>query len=283
MEFSHYPVLYKEILNLIIKFQPKNILDCTFGLGGHTQLILQNTNANVTAIDCDINTVHWVEKLQNTYPNRLTFINKKFSQAIEDLKQNHLKFDWIIGDFGVSSMQLDDPTRGFSFRHNSPLKMDMDHNSNDRCYWLVNESNINILANVIKKYGQERNYYNIAKHIINNRPINTTYDLKKIIEEKIYDKNFINKTLARVFQAIRIYTNNELEEINILLNNIESIGHKDTKFCWIYFHSLEGDCVHNWYKKYKKLYKKSMEIIKPSKKELEENNRSRSAIMMIVI
>lgn len=280
MEFTHYPVLYREILSYIKQFQPLNILDCTFGLGGHTQLILQETNANVTAIDCDPNIIPWVHKLQEKFPNRLKFINKKFSQAIEDLINNNEKFQWILGDFGVSTMQIENSKRGFSFSREGPLNMAMDDNNKD-CLWLVNEAPVGFLANVIKNLGEERNYYNIAKNIVNHRPMTTTIDLRKAIEEKIYDKKFTNKTLARVFQAIRIYTNKELEEMTILLDSIEKIKGKSWGCSWIYFHSLEGDVVHKWYNNYHKHQQKI--IIKPSEEEIQENNPSRSAILMMVI
>jgi 16S rRNA (cytosine1402-N4)-methyltransferase len=282
MEFTHYPVLYQEILDIIIQQQPLSVLDCTFGLGGHSQLILQNTRAIITAIDGDINVMPWVENLQKLYPNRLKFINSKFSKAIELLKSNNEKFDFILGDFGLSSMQIDNPIRGFSFSKKGPLRMDIDNQSYEKCQWLVNNSPINILANTIKNYGQERNYYLIAKNIVNNRPIQDTYHLRTIIQQKVYDKNSLNKTLARVFQAIRIYTNDELNEIQQLLNNIEYISHNTTKFCWIYFHSLEGNQVHNWYKIYKKKTFRNMKLIVPSHKEIKENHRSRSAIMMVI-
>jgi 16S rRNA (cytosine1402-N4)-methyltransferase len=278
--YNHYPVLHREILGIIKRYKPSVILDCTFGLGGHTGLILANTNAQVIAIDCDPDVQPWVEKLQQQYPHRLTFINKKFSAAVDQLMEQQIKFDWIIGDFGLSSMQIDNEKRGFSFTYDGPLTMDMDQKSAHRCQQLINEGSVKQLSNVIEKYGQEKNFYHIAKNIIDHRPIYTTGHLREAIAEMVYDRHLLNKTLSRVFQAIRIYTNNELEEIHSLLKNIHQISHPSTGFCWIYFHSLEGDQVHQWEKSYK--IQHTSQLVLPSQEELTENSRSRSAKMLVV-
>jgi 16S rRNA (cytosine1402-N4)-methyltransferase len=278
--YIHYPVLHGPLIKIINKYKPSLILDCTFGLGGHTQLILENTEAQVVAIDCDPQVIPWVKNLQEKFPNRLRFINKKFSEAMVQLVEENNKFDWVIADFGLSSMQIDDKERGFSFTHRGPLAMDMDQKSRDRCQWLVNESSVKQLSQVIQDYGQEKNFYNIVKNIIAHRPIYDTMDLRYAIEEKIYDRQYTNKTLSRVFQAIRIYTNQELEEIKILLDGMKHITTENTGFCLIYFHSLEGDVVHQWQKKHKKNYNHN--IVIPSDEELEENSRSRSAKMVVI-
>jgi 16S rRNA (cytosine1402-N4)-methyltransferase len=276
--FTHYPIFHREIINIIKHYQPSTIIDFTFGLGGHSKLILENTHCNLIAVDCDEKVLPWVEKLKNQYPQRFTFIHKKFSQALDQLVEENVKADWFIGDFGLSSMQIDDASRGFSFSQKGPLNMAMDNESHDRCRYLINESSITELADIIKKYGQERNYYNIAKNIIRNRPIENTHQLRKAIESQVFDKNFLNKSLARVFQAVRIYTNNELEEINYLLKNIHKITN-NPGFCWIYFHSLEGDEVHQWAQQFKNQPK---ELLEPSDEELSENSRSRSAKMLVI-
>jgi 16S rRNA (cytosine1402-N4)-methyltransferase len=278
--YSHYPVLHKEILGIIKRYKPSLILDCTFGLGGHSSLILANTNAQIIAIDCDPQVIPWVEKLQQQYPGRLIFINKKFSEAIDQLMEEKVKFDWVVGDFGLSSMQIDNEQRGFSFTYDGPLAMDMDQKSSHRCQQLINYGSVKQLSQVIEKYGQEKNYYHIVKNIIAHRPIHTTGQLRQAIAEKVYDKHFLNKTLSRVFQAIRIYTNNEMEEIHYLLKNINKITHDASGFCWIYFHSLEGDQVHQWEKGYGRRH--AAQLVVPSQEELDENTRSRSAKMLVV-
>jgi 16S rRNA (cytosine1402-N4)-methyltransferase len=260
-------------------------LDCTFGLGGHSTSILRNSNSHLTAIDCDPSTIYWAQEVQEEFGDRFQFINKKFTAAVDYLIPNceKEKFDFVLCDFGLSSLQIDNKDRGFSYSQEAPLSMSMCGNTMDRCQYIINKSDINELANIIRKYGEENAYYKIAKEIIANRPIHSTGELRRIIERASYGPEYLKiKTVARVFQAIRIYTNQELQEIETLLNNMDKICHKNTLFILIYFHSLEGKEVFNFLRKWKKTHQVESIFLTASSSEVMRNNRARSARMLVI-
>ncbi|WP_343183694.1 16S rRNA (cytosine(1402)-N(4))-methyltransferase RsmH [Buchnera aphidicola] len=302
----HIPVLLKEsIKSLNIK---KNgiYIDATFGSGGHSKEILKKIGKNGTlyAIDRDPESIKIAKNIKDS---RFHIIQGLFSNIFKYCKKFKIlkKINGIIVDLGMSSIQLNNKKRGFSFKKNGPLDMRMNQKEGiSASQWLIN-SNQQKISHILKKYGEERYAKQIAYNIVKNNkknPIINTYQLSKIILHSTpYQKK---NSSRRSFQAIRIYLNNELNELKKFLNNIINILAPNGKLCIISFHSLEDRIVKqfmfknsrkipnlpisipltekelikiNIKKNILKIYKK----IFPSKKEILYNSRSRSAILRI--
>lgn len=254
LNLPHFPVLIREVLNLLIKPNnetqiPKVIVDCTFGAGGYSSLILQHTNHKVIAIDRDNNVSNFATSLQQQYPNRFTFYNEPFSDIKNVLTQEDVdKVDAIIADLGMSTMQISDSTRGFSFKHDGPLLMQMGKNTISALNF-VNNAKENILASVLLEYGEEIKAHKITKAIVQARvkhKITTTLQLKQIINQVVKPTGKTDSA-TKSFQAIRIYVNDELNEIIKLLNNAVKLLNVDGKIIVISFHSLEDRIVKNFF------------------------------------
>lgn len=298
---NHFPVMISEVIS-ILKISPGNTyIDCTFGRGGHTSKIL-SMGGNVIGIDRDLSSIEYGKTFFKEYieSGKLILIHEKFSnlsKILKDLDINNV--DAILADFGMSSPQIDDSFNGFSYMNCGPLKMQMGINDVS-AYNVVNEFSEEEIANIIYLYGEERYSRKIAKKITEQRkisPIESTFQLKDIIMSVIKGQ-FQIKSVARVFQAIRIYVNDELEEIKKFLTISESILKPNGILCAITFHSIEDRIVKRFLlngveslkddeltfkKKYyenagKSLFTKCKKIF-PSNEELTLNSRSRSAIL----
>lgn len=227
-------------------------VDCTLGGGGHTELILSsNPDAFVYAFDKDPDAIAYASKRLEKYNGRFKIINSDFKNlrtklALEKVK----KIDGIIMDLGVSAYQFAAAERGFSFQHNAALDMRMDKTSLLTAKTFLNEADSTEIANVIKEYGEEKHAKKIAKAICaftKTKELNTTFELAEIIDSVTPGLKAV-KTKARVFQAIRIYVNGELEALKLALAdavNILSIG---GKIAVISYHSLEDRIVKNVFK-----------------------------------
>ncbi|MFI4853117.1 MAG: 16S rRNA (cytosine(1402)-N(4))-methyltransferase RsmH [Candidatus Makana argininalis] len=294
-KYLHKSVLLKEsIKNLNIK--PNGIyIDCTFGNGGHSNLILKKLNryGNLISIDRDPNSI---KKALLLVDKRFKIIHGNFSQIYYFISKLNLigKINGIIYDLGISSLQLDNPKRGFSFIKKGPLDMRMNNTCGVSAYqWLLN-TNIKDIEYVLKTYGEEKFYKKIAKSIYNkkkNEPLKNTIDLSKKIYKVIFIKKKFKNPSTKTFQAIRIYINNEIEEISKSLKNIINILNIGGRLAILSFHSIEHRLVKTFIKKFTKKNKKKylnkikfkkIIKIKPSKKEIKNNNRSRSAILRVI-
>jgi 16S rRNA (cytosine1402-N4)-methyltransferase len=263
---QHKPVMLNEIIDFFKPCPSKHILDCTFGRGGHTKQFLRH-GASVTAIDRDIDAFHYGSSFVFS---RFTIKHCKFSELNTDLKGS---FDSILFDFGLSSNQIADTDRGISFKTDGPLDMGMGRN-NISAYNLVNFANEKYLADTIYEYGEERLSRQVAKSIVDARKkkrITTTSELAEIVRKVVRGRGIDPAT--RTFQAIRIYVNNELEEIKMGLTRALRLLKPGGKMAAISFHSLEDRIVKNFFKQFK--YRS--DVIFPSKKEIFDNKRSRSA------
>lgn len=322
----HIPVLLNEVLTYINPQDGDEIIDATFGCGGHTEAILSSCKkCNVLGIDRDPNAANIANVFKNKYPQRFTFYLGKFSEALTHLSDNgHVdnsntvlhknhetlheyskdlhkynntlhkynkilcqynkilhKYNKILFDFGVSSPQLDMAERGFSFSKNGPLDMRMSQTGKS-AYDVINTFNENDLADIIYYYGEEHKAKKISKCIVQARPINTTLELRQVIVKAI-GKEFIYKKYSKVdsatktFQAIRIFVNNELEEINLALNAIPKILVPGGLVVTITFHSLEDKVVKNWIKSNNNVKLITHPVVAPTTAEISQNPRSRSA------
>jgi len=245
----HIPVLLNETLNLYKKNMKNSgyFVDCTLGFGGHSEAILENfPNIKLIGIDQDIEAMEFAKKRLSKYANRVEFINKRASEALKDLMG--LDISGVLADIGVSSYQLDNKDRGFTFDADT-LDMRMNKNQKFSAYDVVNFYDRKGLEEIFKKYAEERQYKKIADIIIKNRPINSNKELIDILGKGgIRDK----KRLAPIFQAIRIEVNNELKELENILENVEKLAKNGTILEIITFHSLEDRIVKNQFKKWAK-------------------------------
>ncbi len=290
---EHISVMLNEVLNCLKPKDGDIILDGTFGAGGYTKKILDSCNCKVIGIDRDENVMNFVNNVKEKYKERFDFFNIKFSEIKDVIKENSL--DGIVLDLGVSSMQLDNAERGFSFNKEAPLKMTMGKNEFD-AYTVINKFKEEDLANIIYKYGEENKSRVIAKKIVakrRNRYLKTTTELAEVVRSCFNTKSKIDNA-TRTFQAIRIYVNNELKELETILFDSMKLLKNGGRLVVVSFHSLEDRIVKNFFNEYGdlklgKINKYKDEREKPifnvitkkpilvSKVEINSNKRSRSA------
>jgi len=296
---EHTPVLLNEVIKTINPQSGKLYFDATFGWGGYTKKLLDSCACEVIAIDQDPKVKSRAKEFKREYGTRFNFIESKFSEICSVLKKlNTKKVDGFMFDIGVSSMQLDNPQRGFSFNKEGPLDMRMG-TSELTAEEFINSVSEDELADIIYNYGDERKSRRIAKLIVEHRkinPIKTTLHLADIVLKANPKKNNHKKHPAtKTFQAIRIYLNDEFNELFAGLTNAEQALSEDGKICVVTFHSLEDKIVKNYfykssgmdYSSYKNLPVETNDseaslipgkkAIKPSKEEIETNIRARSA------
>lgn len=245
--FGHEPVMIDEVLAALQPHDGGRYVDGTFGAGGYTSAILEAADCRVWAIDRDPDAVSGAADLIEKYAGRLTVIEGRFGDMAEILSREGVAaVDGVALDLGVSSMQIDDPERGFSFRHDGPLDMRQGKDGLSASD-LVNEADENILADIIFKYGEERQARRIARAIVNARveaPITRTGQLADIVRGT-YRGGRSSKTdpATRTFQAIRIQVNEELDEIERGLNGAEIVLAPGGRLAVVSFHSLEDRIV----------------------------------------
>lgn len=300
----HISVLLNEsIENLAIK-EDGIYVDCTLGFAGHSSQILKRiTRGCLFAFDQDGEAIKYSKKTLDQISNNYEIINTNFVNLKEELnKRNITKVDGILFDLGVSSYQLDEEERGFSFHKDAKLDMRMNQNQVLSAYEVVNEYSFEDLTRIFFEYGEEKYAKSIAKNIVKereNKKIETTLELVEIIKNSVPEKYKRNHHPGRkVFQAIRIEVNKELDVLKKALKDAIDMLNPSGRLCVITFHSLEDRIVKNIFKEYShvpEIYKgmpdvpdefkakvKIIDKIKPSKKEIENNNRSRSAILRVL-
>lgn len=300
----HKSVLLEEsIENLNIK-NGGVYVDATLGFGGHSSEILKkNEKGKLFCFDQDETAVNYSYERLSKIGDNFEIIKSNFENLKEELnKRGITKIDGILFDLGVSSVQLDVAERGFSFHNDSKLDMRMDTSSDFSAYNVVNEYSYEKLVDIFYKYGEEKFSTSIAKNIIKyreNKNIETTLELAEIIKNSVPMKVRREGHPARkVFQAIRIEVNRELEVLSSALEQAIELLNVGGRICVITFHSLEDRIVKNALKKYSEvdimvkglpfipeeylpILKLVGKSITPSDKELEENNRARSSRLRV--
>ena len=300
-ENKHIPVLLNEALSALSIKNEEFYVDATFGLGGYTKAILEKNNCNVLAIDCDPEAEIIANQLKNDFQNRFFFINGKFSQVTKFIQSIGItKVAGVVFDLGVSSPQLDQKNRGFSFRLEGPLDMRMSKDG-ATAEEFINEVNENTLANIIYELGDEVFSRRIAKNIIRERSVKTitnTIQLASIIRNCIPKKNHKIDPATKTFQAIRMYLNDEVSELENGLIAAEKILKPSGILAAVSFHSIEDRIIKNFFLKCSKnnptsrylpdasIKSHSLKIITkkpilPSSKEILINKRSRSAKLRV--
>ncbi|ACR47470.1 S-adenosyl-methyltransferase MraW [Rickettsia peacockii str. Rustic] len=245
---SHVSVMLNKMLEALSPKAGESYLDCTFGAGGYSKAILESCNCYVTALDRDPNVIKRAEEIQQNYGERFDFVETNFAGSFAKLKEK--KFDGIVLDLGVSSMQLDIADRGFSFLHDGPLDMRMSGQGLS-AEEFVNAAEAKELADVIYKYGDESFSRRIAKRIVEYRKtarIDSTGKLAEIVRSSIGFRKGKIDPATKTFQAIRIYVNDELGELEQFLVNVKNILKKDGRLVVVSFHSLEDRIVKNFFK-----------------------------------
>ena len=303
---EHQAVLLREAVNALLTNKNGIYVDATFGRGGHSEKILEclGPKGRLVALDRDPQAIELALTLVSTEP-RLTAVYTKFSRLQSLLKTLDItKIDGVLFDFGVSSPQLDDRERGFSFRHQSFLDMRMDPNNGLSAREWLQQVSQEKLAQVIKDYGEERHHKKIAQAIVAYRqkaPLDTTQALADIVKQSVKAREKNQHPATRTFQAIRIEINHELEEIKTVLPQVAALLKEGGRLVSIAFHSLEDRLIKHFIKGSKddpELPKwamlKSNEIkrqqpplraigrpIRASQAEIARNPRARSAIMRV--
>ncbi len=299
----HKSVLLEESINSLNIKEDGVYVDATLGYGGHSGEILKRLKkGKLFAFDQDEYAINYcMDKFKNN--NNIEIIKSNFSNMIEELEKRGItKIDGILFDLGVSSVQLDQDERGFSFHKDAKLDMRMDTSKSFSAYNVVNEYSYNDLVRIFREYGEEKYSTSVANKIVKyreNKPIETTLELVDIIKSGMPMKAMRESHPARrVFQAIRIEVNNELGVLQTALEDAIKLLNIGGRISVITFHSLEDKQVKKTFKKYSEIdekikglpfipeeYKPILKIIEkgitPSKKELEENNRSRSSRLRV--
>ena len=299
---AHRPVLLRETIELLAAERGGLFVDCTVGLGGHSEAILQaSSDAQVLGIDRDEEALELARQRLALYGSRFSAVHADFRELTRVLATAKVgQVHGVLADLGVSSLQLDSPGRGFSFRHEAPLDMRMDMSKGETAAELLGRLSEVEIANLIFEYGEEKGSRRIARAIIQRRdrgePVATTTDLANVIERAVGkgNKRRIHPA-TRTFQALRIAVNTELENLDRFqfdaVDHLEQAG----RLAIISFHSLEDRIIKRTLQKLSgkcqcppRLPKcicgatKRVEIltrraIVPSETEIDENPRSRSA------
>ena len=281
--------MVEQVINNLVLNRKGNYVDCTFGLGGHSLAILNNLDpeAKLTALDRDPISVEAANEVSEN-DVRFTFINDKFGHLAKHFDDETV--DGILLDLGLSSKQLDDPKRGFSFQFLGPLDMRMDQSNGISAKTWINQSTKEEIARVLWEKGEERKSRKIAELICRERnvnPINTTFDLVEIIMS-CKPRSSKRHPATNTFRAIRMEINSEMEELRDALNAAGKILKKKGRLAVISFHSIEDRLVKRFIQgksidgskfSFKRVGGKH---IKPNRGEIQKNPRSRSAILRVV-
>jgi 16S rRNA (cytosine1402-N4)-methyltransferase len=295
----HDPVLSSEALRFLITDATGVYVDATVGGGGHAEAICRQLHGSgrLVCVDTDGDAVDAARKHLAPFQNRLHFVHSNFGNLNRELRALAIaSVQGMLFDLGVSSYQLNEPGRGFSFRADGKLDMRMDRRQQFSAWDVVNTYGEQPLADVLWKYGEERNSRRIARMIVRARPVSSTAALRSIVEAAV-GKRFLTKSLARVFQAIRIEVNAELKNLQRILEDSLGILSPHGRIVMISYHSLEDRMVKEFFRReaakttpiamnfiasesiaprLKILTKKP---VTPSASEIDRNPRARSAKM----
>lgn len=303
---KHYSVLKKELIDGL-NINPDGIyVDATLGYAGDSSEILKRMKRGfLFAFDQDEEAIKYSDVILKNISSNYKIIYSNFKNIKEKLNEENVsKVDGIIYDLGISSPQIDEDYRGFSFMKNSELDMRMDLNNPLTAKYIVNNYKLEDLTNIFYKYGEEDFSKSIASSIVKarkNTEINTTLELVEIIKQGVPYKYFVTKhPERRIFQAIRIEVNDELNVLSSSINDAIDMLKPGGRLCVITFHSLEDRIVKKIFKEKSEVndlvkglpiipeeYKPIIKLINkkpilPSNEELDENSRSKSAKLRII-
>lgn len=300
----HYSVMLKEVVESLNLKSDGIYVDATLGYAGHSSEILKRIKkGHLFAFDQDIEAINYSRKKLESIGTNFTIFKSNFLYMKEKLKKEGIEHvSGIVFDLGVSSPQLDDASRGFSYLKDARLDMRMDKENKLSAYEVVNNYTESELSRIIFTYGEEKYAKSIARNIVRQREkkkIETTLELVDIIKHSMPYKATLDKNPARrTFQAIRIEVNKELEILDESIRNALSLLEVNGRLAVITFHSLEDKIIKNIFKEVTSIdkvvndlpvipseYKPKFRLVNdfvPSREELEENNRSRSSRLRVI-
>jgi len=297
--WTHTTVLLNEAVEALVTLPDGVYVDGTFGRGGHTRALLARLSSQAQVVAFDRDTEAWVAAQALNDP-RLTVVHAAFSTMRDALSALHIaQVDGILLDLGVSSPQIDNPARGFSFRFDAPLDMRMDTTRGETAADFLQRADERQLAEVIRDYGEERFAVSIAKAIVARRqgghPVRTTGELAQVVAGAVKTREPGQDPATRTFQALRIFINAELEELEQGLKAALALLVPGGRLAVISFHSLEDRIVKTFIARESRdevdrrapfappraLKLKSLGRIRPSAAEVAANPRSRSAILRV--
>jgi 16S rRNA (cytosine1402-N4)-methyltransferase len=296
MEFRHFPVMVEEVMALLRCEPGRTYVDATLGGGGHTLEILRRTAPNgiVIGLDWDDEAISEAKKVLMPFGERVKIFRENFIHLPEILDEMRVEeVDGILLDLGLSSLQLENRERGFSFREEGPLDMRMDQRLDQTATYLVNRLSADELKDILDKYGEERWAKRIANAVVREREqglIKTTQALRKIVHHAI-PRGFHSRKIdpaTKTFQAFRIRVNDELENLRRILETGWELLRKGGRLCVLSFHSLEDRMVKETFRKLEKggtdglrpggvMCVVTKKPVMPSEEERRRNPRSRSA------
>lgn len=295
----HISVLKKESIEALDIKEAGVYIDATLGRAGHTQEILKQLDTGkLMAFDKDLDAINYAKEILNL--NKMILIHDSFSMIEKHLDENEIdKIDGALFDLGVSSPQFDQQDRGFSYRYDNALDMRMDQTQTLSAYEVVNTYESEHLERILKNYADERYAKGIVRNIVENRPVMTTFELVECIK-KAYPNYALRKghPAKKTFQAIRMEVNNELGDIESALVQAKNRLKVGGRLVVITFHSIEDRLVKNLMNEWATPEKVDPRIpvpieksinfkwihkaLKPSKDEIESNNRAHSAILRCI-
>ncbi len=306
MSTQHIPVLREKVLEVLKPKPGGTYIDATVGLGGHSTAILEKSapNGRLIGIDVDESALAIARERLQHFKDRARFIHGNFAQLQSLLENNSITgVDGILLDLGVSSLQLETPSRGFSFNHTGPLDMRMDTRQSPSAEQVVNEKPLDTLTDIFRRYGEERFAKRVAQYIVQARqhtPIKTTAHLADIVISALSARANRQRTArihpaTRVFQALRIYVNSELDNLATVLDAAVPLLKPGGILCVITFHSLEDRIVKRRFQRCARAclcppktpvciceHRPSLQIltkrpVRPAQIEIQQNPRARSA------
>ncbi|MBD3290891.1 16S rRNA (cytosine(1402)-N(4))-methyltransferase RsmH [candidate division KSB1 bacterium] len=298
--YFHMPVMKDEVIEYLITDPSGTYIDCTIGGAGHSLAILESLSLHgrLIGVDTDQQAIEFAEQRLQQFENQVRLFHANFSELTDVMREvNISQVIGILFDLGVSSHQIDNGQRGFSYLTDGPLDMRMNRNQKLTARDIVNDYSVDELSAIFKEYGEERQSRAIARAIVGARrksPVETTVELSDIIRRTVPHK-FQIKTLSRIFQAIRIRTNDELMSLTHVLEQAIPLLKEGGRLVVISYHSLEDKIVKNFLRRqnnpctcppsfpecvcHKKPTVKILtkHVVKPSEREISSNKRSRSA------
>jgi 16S rRNA (cytosine1402-N4)-methyltransferase len=283
----HQPVMVAEVLEHLAPSRGGVFVDCTVGLGGHAKALLDAGASRVVGFDRDPAALERARDALQDFGDRVELVHSDYRRVSEVLDAKGLKeIDGLLADLGVSSMQLDAPGRGFSFRRDEPLDMRMDTTTGPTAAEAIRDADERTLADVIYEFGEERHARRIARALVEQRQraaIDTTGRLAEIVRRAIPRKGYMRIDPAtRTFQAIRIWVNRELEALDTFLGDAARRLAPGGRMAVITFHSLEDRIVKHTLRSLQAAGEIGLTIrtkrpVVPSEVEIEGNPRARSA------
>lgn len=287
--WTHIPIMAPEIADLLLVNPSGSYMDGTLGLGGHTRFFLGKlaAGARIYGFDKDPHALRMA--VERTHDERLIPCHASYTQAADVLARYHVEtLDGALFDLGLSSYQLDDPTRGFSLLRDGPLDMRFDPIQQETAADIVNTWSLDALERIFREYGEEHRAAQVAHAILTARreaPITTTFQLKQVAEKALGPQRGRVHPATQIFQALRIACNHELENVEKLPAVIEPLIKQGGRVAVLTFHSLEDRLIKKHFKamaatgKWKLVNKHALA---PSHEEVRQNRRSRSAKLRVI-